>query len=150
MASFSPINPPTRAHLYRRLSMIVILGLDTFVSILSILSHSFGFSIIPRILIAVLHFLCAAWFLHCIGRMYGERTVFHKVFVRRDFDIFLGGLVVVELGLVLWYFAGLTHKTAGAWWGLDIAELLALWGVGWVAWWGPLETQQGQPETMVV
>lgn len=80
----------------------------------------------------------------------GERVVFHKVFGRRDFDIFLAGLVLVELVLVGWFFGGLRRGTAGAWWGLDVAVLLALWGVGWVAWWGPLEMQQGQVGTMIV
>lgn len=141
IASFSPFNPPSREHLYRRIATITILGLDTFVEVISIFPHGFSFSVIPLIVLAVFHFLCAVWLLHCIGRMVGERIVLNKVLVRRDFDVFLGGLVVVELVLVGGHFGGLTHNVAGAWWGLGIAELLALWGVGSVAWLGPLEMQ---------
>lgn len=128
--------------------MCVILALDTFVSVLSIVASAFRFSIIPRIIIAVIHFFCSAWLLHCIGRMVGERIVFHKAFTRRDFDIFLGALVVLELVLVGWYFGGLRSVTVNVWWGLDLCGFVALIAVGWVASWGPLEQREGT--TMVV
>lgn len=74
--------------------------------------------------------------------MYGERVVFHRVFVRRDFDIFLAVLVIVEVALVGWYFGGLGRLTVNIWWGLDLLEFVALIAVGWVASWGPMEGQQ--------
>ena len=74
--------------------------------------------------------------------MYGERVVLHRTFVRRDFDIFLAMMVIVELVLVGWFFGGLSSVTANVWWGLDIFEFLALIAVGWVASWGPMEGQQ--------
>lgn len=128
--------------------MCVILGLDTFVSVLSILATAFHFSNIPRIIIAILHFFCSSWLLHCIGRMVGERVVFRKIYTRRDFDIFLLVLVVVELVLVGWFFGGLGRVTVNIWWSLDLCEFLALIAVGWVASWGPLEQREGT--TMIV
>ncbi|KAL6716414.1 hypothetical protein ACLMJK_005981 [Lecanora helva] len=142
IAAFSPFNAPTREVLYRRLCMCTILGLDTFNSVLTIVASAFHFSVIPRIVIAVIHFFCSAWLLCCIGRMYGERIVLHRTFVRRDFDIFLGCLVVVELVLVGWFFGGLGRVTVNVWWGLDLFEFIALIAVGWVASWGPMEGQQ--------
>lgn len=68
--------------------------------------------------------------------------MFHRAFVRRDFDIFLGVLVLVELILVGWFFGGLGRVTVNVWWGLDLFEFLALIAVGWVASWGPMEGQQ--------
>ena len=149
IASFSPFNAPSREVLYRRLCMCTILALDTFNSILSIVASAFHFSNIPRIIIAVLHFLGTAWLLHCIGRMYGERIVFGKAFVRRDFDIFLGVLVIVELVLIGWFFGGLGSVSVNAWWGLDLFEFLGLLAVGWVASWGPLEGGQTGTTMMV-
>ena len=49
--------------------------------------------------------------------------------------------------LVGWFFGGLNHVTVNVWWSMDIVESLALWGVGWVASWGPLEMN---PDTMIV
>ena len=81
--------------------------------------------------------------------MCGERVVFHKTFTRRDFDIFLAGLAVCEIVLVVWFFVRLTHLTVNIWWSLDLIEFIALFAVGWVASWGPLETL-GQATTMMV
>lgn len=82
--------------------------------------------------------------------MVGERMVFHRCFKRRDFDVFLGGLVVVELALVGWFFGGLTKVSANVWWGVDLTAFIALVAVGWVASWGPLELREGQTTTMTV
>lgn len=130
--------------------MCVILALDTLVSVLTIIASAFHFSVIPRIIIAVIHFFGSAWLLHCIGRMVGERIVFHKSFTRRDFDIFLGALVVLELVLVGWYFGsrGLGWVTVNVWWTVDLCGFIALIAVGWIASWGPLEQRAGT--TMVV
>lgn len=128
--------------------MCIILGLDTFVSVLTIVASAFSFSNIPRIIIAVIHFFGSAWLLHCIGRMVGERIVSHKVFTRRDFDIFLVAMVVLELLLVGWFFGGLGRVTVNVWWTLDLCGFIALIAVGWTASWGPLEQKEGT--TMVV
>jgi hypothetical protein len=127
--------------------MCIVLGLDTFNSVLTIVSHHFAFSNIPRIILAVLFFFSEAYLLHLIGRMCGERVVFHRTFTRWHFDLFLLGLVLWSLMLVGWFFGGLNHVTVNIWWGMEILEFLALWGVGWVASWGPLEMT---PETMIV
>lgn len=122
--------------------MCGILALDTLVSVLAIVSDAFSFSNVPRIVIGILHFFFTAYLLHLIGRMVGERVVFGKAFTRWHFDVFLCGCFLWEIMLVGWYFAGLTGLTGDVWWGLDLSELVALLGVGWVAWWGPLEGQE--------
>lgn len=144
MAAFSPFNCPSRAVLLRRICMCIVLVLDTFVSVLSVVSGAFSFSFIPRLVIAVLHFFGEAWLLHLLGRMMGERVVFGTVYTRWHFDIFLCGLVLCEVALVGWYFGGLTKVTVDIWWGLDLGEFLALLAVAWVAWWGPLEERGWQ------
>ena len=76
--------------------------------------------------------------------MTGERVVFGTAYARWHFDAFLCGMGLCELMLVGWYFGGLTRITVDIWWGLDISEFIALWIVGWVAGWGPLEEREWQ------
>lgn len=80
--------------------------------------------------------------------MVGERVVCGRGFGRTDFDVFLGVLVVVEVGLVGWFFGGLGRVGAEVWWGVDLMEFVVLVAVGWVASWGPFE--QGEGVTMMV
>ena len=123
--------------------MCTILTLDTFVSVLSVISRAFTFSFVPRVIVAILHFFCEAYLLHLLGRMIGERVVFGKVYTRWHFDVFLCGLALCEVMLLGWYFGGLNNVTVDIWWGLDLSEFLALLGVAWVAWLGPLDEQAG-------
>ncbi|KAL2052502.1 hypothetical protein ABVK25_007062 [Lepraria finkii] len=67
IASFSLFNCPDRAILLRRLCMCIVLALDTFNSVLSIVSYHFAFSNIPRIILVVLFFFYEAYLLHLIG-----------------------------------------------------------------------------------
>ena len=141
IASFWPLGCANAAITIRRTCMCGVLGLDTFTRILSIITHTLHFSVIPRIILAILHFFFFAWCLSCIGRMVGERVFMHRVITRWHFDVFLLGCLAWEIMLVGWYFGGLTSVTASAWWGLGILELVAMWFVGWLAWSGPLEEQ---------
>lgn len=56
--------------------------------------------------------------------------MFHRTFTRRHFDLFLLGSALWNLMLVGWFFGGLIHVTVNVWWGMDIFEFLALWGLG--------------------
>ena len=67
----------------------------------------------------------------------------HRVVTRWHFDVFLLGCLVWELMLVGWYFGSLSAVTANIWWSLGLLELLAIWFMGWLAWYGPLESQDG-------
>ena len=124
--------------------MCTVLTIDTFVSVLSVISGAFSFSFVPRLVLAILHFFCEAYLLHLIGRMMGERVLFGKVYTRWNFDVFLCGLALCEVMLIGWYFGGLTKVTADIWWGLNLSESLALLAVAWVARSGPLEEQGWQ------
>lgn len=141
IASFSPFNCPNTAVTLRRICMCGVLGLDTFTSILSVITHALHFSVIPRIILTVIHFFFSAWCLSCIGRATGERVFVHRVVTRWHFDVFLLGCLAWEVMLVGWYFGGLTAVTANVWWSLGLLELLAIWFMGWLAWYGPLESQ---------
>ena len=140
IASFSPFNCPDTATTLRRICMCGVLGLDTFTSILSIVTHALQFSVIPRIILTVVHFFFSAWCLSQIGRATGERIFMHLSVTRWHFDVFLLGCLAWEIMLVGWYFGGLNSTTANVWWGLGLFELLAIWFMGWLAWSGPLES----------
>ena len=72
--------------------------------------------------------------------MQGERVVAGLSAGRRGFDIFLGGLLGLEVALVAWYFAGLRRGAAAdVWYGMELFGWLATWAMGWLASRGPLE-----------
>ena len=99
--------------LYRRIGILVILALSTLNCLMLIFSHNFGFSIYPRIIFAVLHFLGSAWLFQRILSIVGECVILSRTFIRRNFEIALGGFLIVELALVGWFW-GVVHTYASA------------------------------------
>ncbi|KIW25899.1 uncharacterized protein PV07_09035 [Cladophialophora immunda] len=135
--SYNFIHTPDGQARVRRIAMLVILGLRSAMSALSIVSAVINGSlagIIIYSLLAVLSLWFTATCLAIIGNAAGDRNYSGKVIKRWHFDVFLGFCVVVHAGLIIAWCFGLTG------WALEVAGIgmwFAILGVAFLAGWQP-------------
>nr|OQO19041.1 hypothetical protein B0A51_12320 [Rachicladosporium sp. CCFEE 5018] len=137
LSSYSLVHTPDGAARVRHIVMILILGLRTAMSVLSVLSAVWKGNIAGIViysLLAALSFWFTATCIAIIGDAAGDRRVTGRVVKRWHFDAFLGFCLVIHAVFIVLFFVALGGL------GLELAGIgmwLAILGVAWVAGWEP-------------